>query len=51
LVTRASEYQQQLQAGTKTPEITTFIRKEILDLNPSLLHGKSLEERQQGTSH
>ena len=47
-MTKASEHLQQLQAGTKSPEVTTFIRKEILDLNPSLLHGKSLDKRQKG---
>lgn len=48
LLTRASKYLKELDEGAKSPEITNFIRKEMIELNPGLLHGKSMEERHQG---
>jgi len=38
----------ELEEGIKPPEAARFFRKEMLDMNPALLHGKSLEERRQG---
>ena len=48
LINRASQYVKQLEAGEKTSEITAFLRKEMVELSPNLLHGKSLTERAQG---
>ncbi len=50
MITRASTYLQQFQSGTKTSESTAFIRKEMVELSPALLHGKTLEERNIGNS-
>jgi len=48
LITQANQYQQELENGNKTVEAVRFIRKEMLDMRPELLHGKTLGERREG---
>ncbi len=47
MITQANQYQQELEQGNKTLDAVKFIRKEMLDMSPELLHGKTLEERRE----
>jgi len=45
LMTQATQYQQELETGNKTVEAVKFLRKEMPEMTPELLHGKTLDER------